>query len=363
MKYDPTELQEAVERGERKLAERRQRVRRQKINTLWALVAGALALVVGIGLWLGTRHKAVPSAPQLVVVWPESKTPQLVASGALVLARDGEPINVSLSNSSEWNVSWGSGAVGNTGDAFGWAPQIGGETLQVHARAKGTGWSKNVPPETLSPELSLRAALATREPAPTSVTPAPTGTPAPTSGAVSPVLEAQNYRRSIAHSNGVVWLLPSVQSGANIAWDERAISALSASAPVAPRSKTQTASALWQLASDFEGNLRPSPSEALAPDGATYATLHVDNLTETMPQIGAQLVRLAPDASIKWIARLDQTPPEGIVRLSFDGKRTRQAWIKQKGAKTGTPITGWEQGAWKGTPAPIAPTPSPTSHQ
>lgn len=363
MKYDPTELQEAVERGERKLAERRQRARRQKINTLWTLVGGSLALVVGIGLWVGTRRAAVPTPPQLVVTWPESKTPQLVASGATVLARDGEPINVSLSNASDWNVSWGSGAVGNTGDAFGWAPQSGGETLQVHARAKGTGWSKTLPPETLAPELSLRAALATREPSPTQATPSPTGTPAPTSGAVSPVLEAQNYRRSIANSKGAVWLLPAVQSGAGIAWDERAISALSQSAPVAPRSKTQTASALWQLASDFEGNLRPSPSEAFAPDGATYATLRADNLTDLMPRIGAQLVRLVPRASIKWIARLDQTPPEGIVRLSFDGKKTRQAWIKPKGAKTGTPVTGWEQGAWKGTPAPIAPTPAPTSHQ
>jgi len=363
MKYDPTELQEAVERGERKLAERRQRARRQKTRATWALVALVALGVAGVGLWAGTRHRAVPSVPRLVVTWPESKTPQQVRSGDTVLARDGEPINVSLSNSSEWNVSWGSGAVGNTGDAFSWAPQKEGETLQVHARAKGTGWSKNVSPETLSPQLSLRAALATREPAPTQATPAPTGTPAPTSGAVSPVLEAQNYRRSIAASKGEVWLLPSVQSGANIAWDERAISALSQSAPIAPRSKTQTASALWQLASDFEGNLSPSSSEALAPDGATYATLHADDLTDLMPQIGAQLVRLTPDASIKWIARLDQTPPEGIVRLSFDGKKTRQAWIKQKGAKTGALITGWEQGAWKGTPAPIAPTPSPTSHQ
>jgi len=363
MRYDPTELQEAVERGERKLAERRQRARRQKTRATWALVASVAFGVAGVGLWAGTRHKAVPSPPQLVVTWPESKTPQLVASGATVLARDGEPINVSLSDASDWNVAWGSGAVGNTGESFEWAPQKDGETLQVHARAKGTGWSKNVPPETLAPLLSLRAALPTREPAPAQATPAPTGTPAPTSGAVSPVLEAQNYRRSIAGSKGAVWLLPSVQSGANIAWDERAISALSLSAPAAPPSKTQSAAAAWQLASDFEGNLRPSPSEALAPDGATYATLHADNLTEIMPRIGAQLVRLAPDASIKWIARLDQTPPEGIVRLSFDGKKTRQAWIKPKGAKTGKPITGWEQGAWKGTPAPIAPTPSPTSHQ
>jgi len=351
MKYDPTELKEAVEQGERRLAQRRQNARRQKKRALWSL-AGLVALcAMGVGLWWGTRPLPAPAAPSLVVTWPGSKTPQIVASGATVLAREGQPITVSLSAPSVWSVLWGSGAVGNTGETFEWAPQKDGDVLLVHARAKSGGWSKRLPAETLAPELSLRAATAVQ---------------AASLNGGTPVGVAVDNRRALAQTKGPVWLLPSVQASAGVAWDERALSALSGAAPAA--SGTQNGSQknvppLWEIVSDFEGNIQKSTPDASPPDGATYVTLRADNLSDTLPRVGAQLVRLAPDASIKWIARLDQNPPQGVFRISFDGKHLRQAWIKPKGATAGTPLTGWENGSWKGIPAPLSPTPAPTFHQ
>lgn len=345
MIYDPNELQQALEQGERKFAERRQRARRQKKRAIFALCLVGLSLVAGAGLWWMSRGASAPAAPVLVVKWPRSKTAQVVASGQTVLAREGQPFGVSVSNAQNWNVSWGSSGVQNMGDSFEWAPQKNGEVLLAHCRAKGSGWSKSA---AISPELSLRALT------PVQMLASSDGTP---SG------DARDYTRFLPASAGktAVWLFPFVQAGAGASWDERAVSALSDSAMVvlgaAQTNAPAPTPALWQIASDFEGGTQTPAT------GATYASLQAADLEQVMPQVGAQIVRLAPEASIKWIARLDKTPPQGIVRLSFDGKHQRQAWIKRAGQTAGTPVTGWENGQWKGVAAPVVPTPTPTSHQ
>lgn len=337
MIYDQDELKQAVAQGERKLAERRQRARRQKKRSIFALVLAGVALAVGGALKFASRTAPAPKAPVLVVTWPKSKTSQVVQSGQSVLAREGQPFKVSLSDASAWNVSWSSSGVQNTGDSFEWAPQKDGDLLVGHCRARRSGWMGGSS-STASHELSLRAAV-------------------PATG--------EEYRRTLSGGRAV-WIYPQVQASGNVGWDERALSALSECAPVIPASALASkpdvpgsapSPALWQIVSDFDGTTQTPAGDA------TYASLGAGNLESLLPQIGAALVRLAPDASIKWILRLDTSAPRGIVRLSFDGKRQRQAWVKRKGQTSGTPITGWEQGQWKGTVAPVTPTATPTSRQ
>ncbi len=351
MIYDQDELKQAVEQGERKLAERRQRARRQKKQAIFALVLAGLSLVAGAGLWLVSRAaKNAPKPPVLVVTWPKSKTPQVIGAGQTVLSREGQPFEVSVSDPANWNVSWGSSGVQNTGDSFEWAPQKNGDSLVAQCRAKNSGW-KPLSSAAFNPNLTLSAAM-------------PRPVPAP--GAGEPFSTMWHYARTLPANSKQVWLCPFIQASGNVAWDERALPALSDAALVVPSAalsaklagaNASPTPAIWQILPSFDG----SPSTQAM--GDTYASLRADDLENVMPRVGAQLVRLAPDASIKWIVRLDKTPPEGVVRLSFDGKRGRQAWVKRAGQTTGTPITGWEAGQWKGVVASVAPSPTPTSRQ
>lgn len=349
MIYDQNELKQAVEQGERKLAERRQRARRQKKQAIFALVLGGLCLVAGAGLWLASRRaKSAPRAPVLVVKWPRSKTPQVMAPGQTVFAREGQPFEVSLSDPGNWNVSWGSSGVQNTGDSFEWAPQKTGDSLLAQCRANA-GWKPSSTPANSNLSLSAVAPQ-----------------PVQASGAGEPFTTMLHYARTLPAGSKKVWLCPFIQASGDVLWDERALPALGDAALVIPaaasaarlagRSDSPTP-AIWQILPSFDG------TPGTGPIGATIAALQADDLEQLMPRVGAQLVRLAPDASIKWIVRLDETPPRGIVRLSFDGKRGRQAWVKRAGQSAGTPITGWEAGRWQGVVAQVAPSPTPTSRQ
>lgn len=346
MIYDQNELQGAVEQGERKLAERRQRARRQKRRTWIALGLLSLALVVA-GLWASLRSAPLPAAPKLVVTWPKSKAIQVMASGQTIMAREGQPFQVAISEPGVWDVAWRSSSIENVGDSFEWAPQKDGETLIASCRVHQSGWRSLFPRATASQDLSLRAAL-----------------PA----------TSQVYRRTISLDKGSTWLLPFVEAKGSAAWDERALAALFESASVVPGAVAgaklgglngQTSPATWRLVSDFNGG-----TGTPANDNATYASLLTPHLETTLPQVAAKLVQLAPQASIKWILRFDKDVPEGIVRMSFDGKQQRQAWIKRPNQNAGTPITGWEGGQWNGTLPPETPTelspstastPAPTS--
>ena len=354
MIYDQDELKQAVEQGERKLAERRQRTRRQKRRTVVALVLAGVALVVGGGMWLVARAAPAPKTPVLVVTWPKSKTSQVVASGQTVLAREGQPFKISLSNASDWNTSWGASGVQNTGDSFEWAPQKNGESLTAQCRAATSGWASRFSSVPLAHTLSLRAV--------TPILPAPVPIPAGTD-----VLATQaNYVRTLPAQIKSAWVFPLIQASGGVAWDERALPALSDASSVVPAASLAAkmagtngtpAPALWQIVSDFNGGSQTSGLDV------TYASLRARDLETVLPLVGARLVQLAPNASIKWIVRLDKTPPEGIVRLSFDGKQGRAAWIKRPSQTAGTPITGWEQGQWKGLVPLAVPTPTPMSRQ
>jgi len=338
MIYDEDALKRSIEAGERRLASLKQAARKRRRLKIMLLIALGIAAPLALASYVASKR--VPGTPHFVVTWPKSKTQQSVASGQTVLAREGQPFDVAVSEAAKWNVTWNSSGMAQSGESVSWAPQKGGELLLAKCRAKNTDWtayfSAVVPPR----DLSL--------------------------GCVVPDLN-EGYRRTVSVSGQAAWVFPHVQAVGNVGWDERALPPLSASALVVPAAalaqKLETvnevpAPALWQIVSNFDGDVK-SP----AVDGATYAVLHADNLENVLPQVGAKLVQLLPDASIKWILRLDKDAPEGIVRLSFDGKKQRQAWIKHPGASAGTPITGWENGEWKGVVMPEVPTATPSSRQ
>lgn len=338
MIYDEEELRKSIEAGERRLAAiKQEKRRRSRWLTAW-LVLAAIVLPVGAAAFVASKR--VPSVPHFVVTWPKSKTQQSIESGQIVLAREGQPFEISLSEAPKWNVSWSSSNLQSTGESVSWAPQKAGELLKAKCRAKNTDWtayfSAVVPPR----DLSL--------------------------GAVVPDVN-EGYNRSVSLAGRSAWIFPRVQAIGNVSWDERALPALSEAANVVPSvalaQKLDTitekpAPALWQIVSDFD-----SGTNAPATDGATYVSLHAEGLDALMPRVGARLVQLMPDASIKWVLRLDKDSPEGIVRVSFDGKREHHAWIKRKGDTAGTPITGWEKGNWKGSVPLELPTETPSSRQ
>ncbi|BCM91185.1 hypothetical protein IAD21_03049 [Abditibacteriota bacterium] len=340
MIYDEAELQRSIEAGERRLAAIKQTARRRK---RWQ---SALVVVVVLGAALGTAtfiaSKRVPSAPHFVVTWPKSKTQQSVASGQTILAREGQPFDISVSEASKWSVTWNAGGVEQNGESFSWPPQKTGELLLARCKAKNTDWTAYFSSVVPTRDLSL--------------------------GAVIPELDEQ-YRMSVSLPSGSAWVFAHVQAVGNVSWDERALPILSTATSAVPEAalaqkleaiNESPAPALWQIVSDFDGQVQ-SP----ATDGATYASLHADNLEVIMPQMGARLVELAPEASIKWVLRLDKDSPEAIVRMVFDNKAERRAWVKRKGDNAGTPIRGWESGQWNGTIPPElpAPTAAPPSTQ
>ncbi len=338
MIYDEDALKQSIEAGERRLANLKQATRKRKKWQIGFFVVLGIAVPLALAAYVASKR--VPGVPHFVVTWPQSKTTQSVASGQTVLAREGQPFDVAVSESPKWDVTWSSSNASQSGESFSWAPQKGGELLLARCRARNTDWtayfSAVVPPR----DLSL--------------------------GSVAPDAN-DGFRRTVSLPGKGAWIFPSVQAVGNVGWDERALPPLSAAASVVPNAllsqkldavNETSAPALWQIVSNFDGDVK-TPAE----DGATYALLRSPDLETMMPQIGAKLVQLAPDASIKWILRLDKDVPEGVIRLSFDDKRQRQAWVKRKGSSAGTPVVGWENGQWKGVVTPEVPTPTPSSRQ
>ncbi len=108
-------------------------------------------------------------------------------------------------------------------------------------------------------------------------------------------------------------------------------------------------------------SLRPSFDTAVADDGSTYALLSTFKFDDDfdavrdLTTVARSLARAKPDASIKFVVRLDSTPAQGIIRLAFDGKAERAAWVKRPGEAAGGPLE-WEQEELVGEPLnPILP--------
>ena len=312
--YDEEELQASIEAGERRLAAARQRKRR--IARLRVGAFAAALVVIPFCIAAGIAAGRAPEAPLLVVTWPKPKVQQRVASGETLLFRPGQPFQLTVENADRWDIIWNSGGIENEGPEFSWSPTGQSESVTAKCRPVVGDWTSLFAFLWPTREVKLNALLASR---------------------------TNDYGRRIETGGQGVWVHPQVFAVGKIAWDERALPRLvEASSAVAPESdlpsSTTPRKPIWRLVSDFEGD-----SDAPSSNG-TFASLQNENIETKLPQIAAKLVKILPDASIKFILRLDKDPKEGILRLDFDGKRERKAWKKERGQSAGAPLTGWESG-------------------
>lgn len=316
--YDDKQYRASHEASERRLAAARVRARRAR---RWkALGIGLLVLgvpVVAAAGWVWTR---APQSPYLIVTWPKPKVPQILAPGQTILARGGQPFDVAISDVEKWDVTWKSGSAEQEDGQFNWAPIEGNGQLTAECRPLTQGWESYF--QWLWPTRRVQIS------------------------AVSAVSKG-NYARQLSTTRDGVWVYPHIFAAGQVAWDERALPLLADGAELLPPSnadqplKAGPSAGNWRLVSDFEG-------EANAPNaGVTFASLHAPDLEKAMPQIAARIVKTAPQASVKFVLRLDRDPQQGILRIAYDDKRERAAWVRRAGDAKGQPFTGWADGASK----------------
>ena len=322
--YDDQQYQISGEASERRLAAARARARNWRRFRALGLTFVALAIPLTIAA--GVAAARAPRAPLLVVTWPKPKVPQVIAPGQTVLARGGQPFAVSVTNPEKWDLTWKSGSAEQKEGTFKWAPTEGSGQLTAVCQPRASGWETYF--KSLWPERKVSIASTTAQ-------------------------SSGNYARTLTTGAEGAWVFPHVFAAGAVSWDERALSLMAESADLLPETKLNTEMAplralpnegLWRLVSNFNGDT-DVPSEI-----GTFASFHASDLENSLPLIAARMVKSAPDASIKWVVRLDRDPSQGIVRIAFDGKRERKAWIRRKGEAAGTPFTGWEDGNY--TPKP-----------
>lgn len=326
--YDDQQYQISSEASERRLAAARQRARRWRRVRNLAIIA---VLLLMTGLVASTIAAArAPDAPSLIVTWPKSKVAQVLASDQIVLGRGGQPFEVGITNPADWQVTWKSGSAQQQEGNFKWAPTESSGDLKVSCHPIARGWERYF--GFLWPDRQVSLASVTAK-------------------------SGGNYARQITTGMDGVWVFPRIFALGAVSWDERALPILGQAAEQLPKNaldnnlaplRAQPSAGLWQLVSNFDGSA-DLPSE----DG-TFASFHGSDIENSLPQIAARIVKIAPDASVKFVLRLDRDPAQGIVRIAFDGKRQRQAWIREKNQTTGKPLTGWEDGNFV-PKAPAAP--------
>ena len=157
-----------------------------------------------------------------------------------------------------------------------------------------------------------------------------------------------NYARQITTGTNGVWIFPHVFAAGNVSWDERTLPLMASAADLLPDTKLQTETAPLRAPTDrrfvaHRLQLRWRNRRAFEPNG-TFASFHAPDVENSLPLIAARIVKQAPQASIKFVLRLDKDPNQGIIRIAFDGKRERQAWVRRAGEGKGQPFTGWEDG-------------------
>lgn len=324
--YDDQQYQRSSEASERRFAAARARARNWR--RVRAIGIGVLALVVPLVVAGAVVAARAPGSPFLIVTWAKPKIPQVLAPAQTVLARGGQPFEVAITNPEAWNVTWQSGGAQQQEGVFKWAPAEGSGQLKAICQPRASGWESYFKFLWPDREVSISSATATL---------------------------SGNYARQISTGEQGVWVFPHVFAQGAVSWDERALSAMANAVEALPDAqlKTQAASlraqpteGLWRLVSNFEGETN-APSE-----NGTFASFHAPDLENSLPLIAAHIVKNSPEASVKFVLRLDRDPAQGIVRIAFDDKRERQAWIRRSGEAAGQPFTGWEDGKF----TPKAPT-------
>ena len=316
--YDNTERR--LDNTEQRLARVRERMARQR---RYAIVFGLVFIFVLLALAVSQMRGDAPSAPQLVLTWPKHKVRQVIADGSSVVVRPGSPFEVTVTEPKRWSCQWSAPGVQVHGASTSWAPTEA-STLKVRYRPTVTGWRRLTSWLRPAREMTLHGVVAK-----------PAGL----------------LRQTIVPPAGGVWVYPHVLARSPVAWDERALALLAtpllpgvngASSPnVLPSPDKQ----LWTLVHSFDGADKATGQVVAIGDPGTYALLHSTNPEADLPRMARLMAQAetAPAASIKFVVRLDAKSPQGVVRVAFDGKRERAAWIKKAGQSQGTPLRWWDE--------------------
>lgn len=324
MIYDQNELQTSIEEGERKLAMLRQQRRAQKKQLIFGAVL--LGVLVPIGIVVGIMAGRAPGAPLLVVTWPKPKIRQVLAPTQTVLARAGQPFSVEVTSPENWDVKWHAPGIESGGSELSWAPAKEGGELVASCRARPGGWQSLFSWLWPRREVVLTAIAARK---------------------------IGDYGRAVDAGQGT-WLYPHIFATGKVSFDERALPALalatqnlpqpSLAGQLAPVAEAPTPPS-WNIVADFDGSAAKAFVDPR--QNGTFASFRLGDLENTLPKVAGQIAQKSSDASIKFVVRLDKKPPQGTLRLAFDGKGERRAWVRRAGESAGGPLTGWEGGEEK----------------
>ena len=314
-----------VGRSQQRIAVARQRKRRSS-RWFWLLI---FLLIAGTVSYVWVRDSA-PEKPGLIVRWANPQMEQRVSSGSTLLLRRGNAFRVLLTDSSGWTVLWQDGTTQKTADDFRWQPTAK-SILTARCRAKATGWKSFVSWFWPQPELTLTAL---------------------------PAEPIGDSRFQITPPEGGIWLYPFIYAKTQVTWDEASLNLLSKPVKTALSGTLQISSPalapppdsgtnllgekvgqvgpdkpLWWIVPSFDSTgTKPRPAN----DTGTYAKLNSRQPLDDMKIVAILIAQEKPQASYRYVARLDAKPPEAILRIANNGKGDRKAWIKKPGAETQT---------------------------
>jgi hypothetical protein len=323
---DEVVFKRSLEASERRLARARARRELQVKRFKLLCIVGLIFVVVISALSLARR--TAPAPPLLVVHWPQPAATQVLPGSSTLLLRPGRPINVTVAPDAEhWSLSWITGKDQTSSGEIKWSSSQIKDTLKVRCRAHASGLQRLVAWLWPTHEIVLHGIRAE---------------------------SLDKFHRRVTPPPGGMWIFPHILAGSPVTWDERALPLLLQVTPVQPQPQSLKPEASWW-------SLRPSFDTAMADDGSTYALLStfkfVDDFdaVRDLTQVARALARARPDASIKFVVRLDRNPAQGIMRLALDGKGERAAWVKRPGEATGGPLE-WDRPHIVGEPLePILP--------
>jgi len=323
---DEVVLKRSLEASERRLAKARARHERQ-VRQFKSLCLGGLVFIV-VGSFVSFARRSAPPAPLLMVRWSQPATTQVLPGGSTLLLRPGNPVSVTVTpDADKWRLNWITGKDQNSGAETQWSSSKTKDTLKVQCRARASGLTRLIAWLWPTREIVLHGIRAE---------------------------SLDQSRRRVTPPPGGIWVYPHILANSPVFWDERALPLLLQVTPVQTQPQGSKPEASWW-------SLRPSFDTALADDGSTYALLStfkfVDDFdaVRDLTRVARSLARAVPDASIKFIVRLDRSPAQGIIRLALDGKGERAAWVKRPGEAAGGPLE-WHRPNIAGEPLePILP--------
>lgn len=299
MATSPNGFTAQLERTERRrAAAQARRERQQRI----ALIGGAvvlLGIIAGLIVGRSSSAPAPTSPPQFKLTWPQANVVQNVSDGMSFVGRPDQKIILSVDSAAGWDIAWADGGAVAYGPSYSWSGQ---QNLVVKWSPAVSGIKKLFAWHRPTRQLSLH-------------------------GVAAKISDG----RAEASATGNYWVYRQIQAQGAVAWDEKVLPLLSQS--VIPDSGG------WMLRSGFDTATQLDPS-------ATYAETPLPaNAAEAMTNAARHIAEAAPEASLKFIVHEEMTPPTGIIRIAFDGKREHAAWIKKPGEAKGIPYRWWKPAA------------------